>query len=94
MTTSYLEFTDLFRKLSPYDLNHLSETLLCKIENGFEGKLHGDSTGVLTEKDIKFALTEAMRDISLELREREISNEHLKLDHTKSLLFSNKRVAA
>jgi len=94
MTEAYLDFTELFSRLSPYELNHLSEVLLCKIEDGFESRLYGgNANSVLTEKDIKYAFTEAMRDIALELRERKISNEHLKLDQTRAMMFSHKKVA-
>lgn len=95
MHSIYLEFTDLFSRLSPYQLNHLSEMLICKIEDSFGSELSGrNRKSELTEKDIKYALTEAMRDIALELRERQISHEHLKLDQTRSMMFSHKKVAA
>lgn len=92
MTSAYLDFTDHFCKLNPFDLNHLSENLLCKIEKIFEEKLCSyNSRVILSEKDIKFALTETMRDIMLELRQRKILNEHLKLDETKSMIFSSRK---
>jgi hypothetical protein len=40
MNKSYIEFAVLFSKLNPYELNHLSEILLCKLESGFETKLY------------------------------------------------------
>ncbi len=43
MQNAYLEFTEFFQKLSPYELNHLTEVLLCKIEDCFEGKLSNAS---------------------------------------------------
>jgi hypothetical protein len=35
-----------------------------------------------------------MRDISLELCEREISEEHLKLDKAKAMMFASQNLAA
>ncbi|MGE0754882.1 MAG: hypothetical protein AB7L92_06945 [Alphaproteobacteria bacterium] len=95
MANAYLKFAENFRNLSPFDLNHLSETLLCKIEQNFEDKLCScRSRRELTEKDLKFVVTETMRDILIELRQREISNEHLKLDETKAMIFAPRTVAA
>lgn len=92
MTSAYLDFTDQFCKLNPFDLNHLSENLLCKIEQIFEEKISTyDSKIIISDKDIKFALTETMRDIMLELRQRKILNEHLKLDETKAMIFSSRK---
>lgn len=91
MANSYLEFIDRFCKLNPFDLNHLSENLLCKIEDVFEEKVCGRSSGVaLSEKDLKFALTETMRDVLLELRQREILNQNLRLDETKARIFATR----
>jgi|CXWL01.1.fsa_nt_gi hypothetical protein len=92
MTNAYLEFIEKFCKLSPFDLNHLSENLLCNIEQIFEEKLCGcNSKTSLSEKELKFAITETMRDIMLELRQRNILNEHLKLDETKAMIFSSRK---
>jgi len=95
MNRSYIEFAVLFSKLNPYELNHLSEILLSKLESGFETKLYSRARkSALSEKDIKSALTDAMRDISLELHEREISKEHVKLNQAKAMMFAPQRVAA
>lgn len=95
MANAYLKFAECFKSLSPFDLNHLSENLLCKIEQNFESKLCSrNGTSELTEKDLKFAVTETMRDILIELRQREISNEHLKLDETKAMIFAPRTAAA
>jgi hypothetical protein len=95
MYKSYHEFADLFSKLSPYELNHLSEVLLCKLEDGLESKLYSKAAKrALSEKDIKSALTDAMREISLELYEREISEEHIKLGKAKAMMFTPQNVAA
>lgn len=93
MVKAYLEFTDLFSRLSPYELNHFSEVLLCKLESGFESTLFSQNKIALTEKDIKYAMTETMRDIAVELREQEIAHDHAKLNQAKALMFSVKRIA-
>ncbi len=95
MGSAYLKFASQFCNLNPYELKHLSECILCKIEYGFEEKLCGyDSKIVLTEKDIKFAITEAMQHILLELRQQEIQMGRMKLDQTKTKMFASKRIAA
>jgi len=92
---TYIDFTDLFCKLSPYQLGHLSEVLLCKLEEGCDGKLfEGKSKSQITSKDVEYALTEAMRDIGLEMRELQLSTEQLKLTQTRTLFLSPKKVAA
>ena len=93
MTKAYIEFTDLFSRLSPYELNHLSEVFLCKLESEFEGQLAARNKNSVTEKDIKYALTEAMRDISVALQERELAHNHANLKRTKALMFSASHAA-
>lgn len=95
MASAYLKFAGQFCNLNPYELKHLSECILCKIENEFEEKLCGcDSRIALTEKDIKFAITEAMQDILLELKQQEIRMERMKLDQAKTKMFVSKKIAA
>ena len=94
MNKAYIEFTDLFSRLSPYELNHLSEIFLCKLEGEFEGKLTTVNKDSVTEKDIKYALTETMRDIAVALREDEIVQNHANLKRTKARMFSLSHVTA
>ena len=95
MPNAYLKFAGQFCNLNPYELKHLSECILCKIEHGFDEKLCGcDSNKTLTEKDIKFASTEAMQDILLELKQQEIRMERMKLDQTRTKMFASKKIAA
>lgn len=95
MTKAYIQFTELFSRLSPYELKHLSECILCKIEAGFEGKLCGICSKVeLTGRDIKFSLTEAMQDIVVELRERELQIQRQKLSNTKAEVFADRKLVA
>lgn len=79
MTRAYIQFTELFSGLSPYELNHLCEVMLCKIEQTFGSVCLCDNIQtVLAEKDILFALTHTMRDISLELRQKEINEQKIR----------------
>ena len=95
MASAYLKFAGQFCNLNPYELKHLSECILCKIEHDFDEKLCGcDSKIALTEKDIKFAITEAMKDILLELKRQKIRTERMKLDQTKTKMFASKKIAA
>lgn len=93
--SSYLKFIRSFCNLSPYELKHFSEYLLCKIEAEFEEGLCSCSTNKpLTEKDLKFVLTETMQELMLELKQQEISLESLKLDETKARIFADRKVVA
>ncbi len=95
MTEAYLEFTELFRRLSPYELNHFSEVMLCKIENCFECRLLSERTqSALTEKEIKQALTQAMRDIAVQLRQKNINHQQIELTHAKANMFTSDPLAA
>lgn len=95
MPNAYLKFAGQFCNLNPYELKHLSECILCKIEHGFDEKLCGcDSKKTLTEKDIKFAITEAMQDILLELKQQEIRMERMKLDQTRTKMFVSRKLVA
>lgn len=89
MQHTYLEFADLFSQLSPYELDHLSEVLLCKLESGAEGQYIGPQKALLSEKEIKTALTEAMRDVAIATRERKLSVANLELHNAKALMFTN-----
>ena len=80
MTRAYIQFTELFSGLSPYELNHLCQVMLCKIEESLEISYHRKMVKVpLTETDIQFALTRTMRDVSLELRQREINTQTIRM---------------
>lgn len=95
MVGNYLKYSECFGRLSPYELNHFSEVLLCKIESLAEGKLSQDAGGKsLTEHDLKFALTEAMRDVLVQLRKLEISQQQIYLAQTMSQIFVTENIAA
>lgn len=95
MSNAYLKFAGQFCNLNPYDLKHLSECILCKIEDGFNEKLCGCNSKIaLTEKDIKYAVTEAMQEILLELKQQELRMERMRFDQTKTKMFASKKIAA
>ena len=95
MVGNYLKFSESFGRLSPYELNHLSEVLLCKIESLAEEKLSLAVGGkLLTEHDLKFALTEAMRDVFVQLRKQEINHQQIHLAQTMSQIFVTESIAA
>lgn len=93
MPDTYMRFTDLFARLSPYELSHLSEALLCTIEQCFEGKLFGKDHKELTECEIEQALTNAMRNAVVFIQEREIKRQQLCLEQQKANIFLLERVA-
>lgn len=88
MQHNYLEFADLFSRLSPYELDHLSGVLLCKLESGVEGRYIGPQKVLLSEKEIKIALIDAMRDIAIVTRERKLSFANMELHNAKALMFT------
>ncbi len=99
MSKIYLKFAENFSGLNPFELKHLSECILCKIEDEFEEKLCGISSKIeLTKKEIECALIEAMKDILLELRKHESQRErmkiNMKLKETKVLLFADRKLVA
>jgi len=95
MTATYTKYTELFSKLSPFEVNHLTEILLCKIEDCFEGELVGvTQKNELTERDLKFALVNTMREALLQTQEREITQQQLKLNQKKTEVFSSDYLAA
>jgi hypothetical protein len=80
MTRAYIQFTELFSDLSPYELNHLCEVMLCKIEQTFGSVCLCENTKiVLAEKNILFALTHTMRDISVQLCQKEINEQKIRM---------------
>jgi len=95
MTKAYIQLTENFTRISPYELKHLSECMLCKIEEGFEEKLCGCTSHVkLTENHMKSAITDTMQEILLELRKRELQLQRMKLNKTKALVFAGRKLAA
>lgn len=95
MVGNYLNFSESFGKLSPYELNHLSEVFMCKLESLAEGKLLLEAGGkTLTEHDVKFALTETMRDVLVQLRKQEINQQQIHLAQTMSQIFVTDSIAA
>ncbi|GEM_PF-2705496 len=95
MVSNYLKFSELFSRLSPYELNHFSEVLLCKLELAAEGIIGGSTPNkALTEQELKFALVETMRDIVVQLNKREICERQIKLSHTLSQIFASENIAA
>ncbi len=98
MPKSYIHFTELFGRLSPYELKHLSECILCKLEAEFEETLCGASSKAqLTKNEIKSALTDAMQSILLELRQCESQKDririNMKLKETEGMVFADREVA-
>ena len=68
MATRYIEFVAAFDKLSPFQLHHMTEVLLCKIESRMEGRLVVQSTGaIFDEGDLKMAIVDMMKTIVNEL---------------------------
>lgn len=95
MVGNYLNFSESFGKLSPYELNHLSEVFICKLESLTEGKLLLEgSDKTLTEHDLKFALTETMRDVLVQLRKQEINHQQIHLAQAMSQIFVTESIAA
>lgn len=84
---NYIEFAGLFRKLTPFDLDHFADALLCKIEFIGEGAFVSFNKHELNEHDLKTALVEAMRDISIDLQERRLKAAQLELAQMKELMF-------
>ncbi len=95
MIKAYKQLTKSFNDISPYELKHLTGCILCKLEGEFEEKLCGCTSGrEVTLNELKSAITEAMLEIRLELRHRELQVERMKLNEEKVLLFADRKIVA
>lgn len=87
MSKTYLQFTEMFSNLSPYELNHMCEVMLCKIEETACAQNYRKKREALNERDLQFALINAMRDIAQLLREREAKEQ-------RTHMFTTEKIAA
>jgi hypothetical protein len=85
MARAFLQFTDAYGELNPYELNHLCEVMLCRLEETLDERWK--KRRPLSEKDIQFALTNTIRDIAMQLKRREIREQ-------KAHMFKIKKIAA
>ena len=86
MRKIYLQFTEDYSGLSPYEVHNFCEVLLCKVEKqsvGYPKK----ARPLLSERELLPALTDTMRDIALMLREQE-------MEEQKAYMFTTKKIAA
>ena len=68
MANRYAAFVDAFGNLSPFQLHHMTEVLLCKIESRMEGRLIVQNTGnIFDEGDLKMAFVDMMKTVVGEL---------------------------
>ncbi len=95
MVSRYNSFVESFSGLGPFQLSHLSEVLLCKIESRMEGQLRVESTGaLLDEGDIKIALIDMMKDIVVEIGKLKIAQQETLLAHQLYGMFASHLVTA
>lgn len=88
---AYADFVSGFSELNPYELEHISEALMVKLED-----VLADRNGTpiqFTLQDINWAVTRAMREILVELAETQMSDAKLQLARANSLTFKPKRLA-
>lgn len=80
MVSRYNSFVESFSGLSPFQLSHLSEVLLCKIESRLEGRLRAESSNLLLDEgDIKVAFVEMMKAIVIEISKIQIAHQETML---------------
>lgn len=90
MVSRYSSFVESFSGLSPFQLSHLSEVLLCKIESRVEGRLRVEETGtILDEGDIKVAFIDAMKSIVIEINKIQIAQQENSLASQLSGMFAS-----
>lgn len=76
MVSRYNSFVESFSGLSPFQLSHLSEVLLCKIESRVEGRLRAEnSNSLLDEGDIKVAFIDMMKTLVIEINKTQIAQQ-------------------
>lgn len=87
----YANFVAMFSDLNPYELGHIAETLMVKLED-----ILADSEKQIkmsfSLQDINFAFTRAMRDISVELAESQMADAERQLERTQISTFKAKRM--
>lgn len=85
----------MFGKLSPYELGHLSEIYLTRLESMVEGQLQSMTTGQkLDERDVKIAFVDTMRAITMEIAKLEIATRESALSAKMSGMFAGHLIAA
>lgn len=90
MVSRYNEFVESFSRLSPFQLSHLSDVLLCKIESRVEGRLRIENTeSYLDEGDIKVAFIDMMKEIVLEINKIQIAQQESALSHKLYGMFAS-----
>lgn len=95
MISRYTKFVEAFGDLTPYQVDHLCEVCLCKIEQRAEGQLGNKATRhTLDENDIKLALVEAMRDIVIEINKIEVAQKTSSLSDNLNKMFAIHLMAA
>ena len=77
MVSRYTAFVDSFGKLSPFQLSHMTEVLLCKIESRMEGRLVVQTTGaVFDEGDLKMAMIDMMKTVLTEISKLQVAQDN------------------
>ena len=90
MVSRYNSFVESFSGLSPFQLSHLSEVLLCKIESRMEGRLRVEETGVLLDEgDLKVAIIEMMKAVVIEISKMKIAQQESSLATQLSGMFAS-----
>ena len=76
MVSKYNSFVESFGELNPFQLSHLSEVLLCKIESRVEGRLRVENTNkLLDEGDLKIAIIDMMKTLVIEISKTQIAQQ-------------------
>ena len=78
---SYSNFVSNFGDLNPYELDHLSEALVVKLEEILFNR-GNDEKMTFTPQDINYAMMRSMRDILLELAEASLADAKLQMART------------
>jgi len=68
LLSAYAAFVSAFRELSPYELDHLSEMLMVKLEDIFDQR-NAKHKMQVTLQDVTHALVRGMRDIKVMIAE-------------------------
>ena len=87
---SYADFVGGFADLNPFELDHLAEVMMVKLEEILADR--GNAVMQFSLQDINFAMTRAMRDILVELAETQMADAECQLAKVHSRTFKPRQL--
>ena len=94
MVSKLTSLVEAFRSLDLYQAARFSEILLCHLESQVEGQLYCRANDLqLDEKDVKAALTDALRSLVIEMSDHELKKRRNALQDNLQGMYSTHLLA-